>query len=44
MINGETLMYPIEVIISRDEEDENHFVMKPGVPVSLEIFRQVSPL
>lgn len=41
VINGETLMYPIEVTISRDEDDDNHFVMKPGVPVSLEIFRQM---
>ncbi|XP_015766236.1 PREDICTED: uncharacterized protein LOC107345063 [Acropora digitifera] len=41
VINGETLMYPIEVTISRDEDNDNHFVMKPGVPVRLEIFRQM---
>lgn len=41
VINGETLMYPIEVIIRRDGRKKNHFVIKPGVPVRLEIFRQM---
>ena len=44
VINGETLMYPIEVIIRRDKKNKDHFLVKPQASVRLEIFRQVSPL
>ncbi|XP_015750346.1 PREDICTED: uncharacterized protein LOC107330225 [Acropora digitifera] len=39
VIDGEALMYPIE--LTRHMTNQNHFVIKPAVPVNPQIFRQM---